>query len=389
MSGRRLSALIGAPSRFAPRLPSRLAVSLIFLALAAALPGPVLGQDTTAKANDPAQQFKPHLVALPIIYYTPETRLALGAGGVLHYRLGRDKGKTRPSSIWFLGVYTMNSQIQVQLRPEIYLPLNAFILNAVLKYDRFPQKFFGIGSDVPASAAEGFTPETLGLSLSLKRKIVSSLFGGIEYQVERTLMQKIEPGGALATGTILGSQGGVISGLGMSLTWDSRDNVIFPRRGVYFLLVADFYNSALGSDYHYSASRFDLRTFIPVRETHVLALQFCIRNTGGNPPFYELSMLGGASIMRGYYSGQYRDMALLAFQAEYRLPLYKRLSMAGFFGLGDVAPSLRTIKLNRLKYSIGGGIRYKIDPREGTNVRLDFAWGRHSTGFYMTVQEAF
>jgi outer membrane translocation and assembly module TamA len=115
-----------------------------------------------------------------------------------------------------------------------------------------------------------------------------------------------------------------------------------------------------------------------------------MRDLGGNPPFYQLAMLGGASMMRGNYGGQYRDKALLAVQAEYRLPVWKRFGAVGFVGLGNVGPSIREINLSRLKYSLGGGLRYRLDSKEGTNLRLDFAWGsKASTGFYLTVQEAF
>jgi outer membrane protein assembly factor BamA len=381
-----MSARIGDVPRFAPRLPARVVVSFLILALVSAAAGRALDEKAAAK---PAQKFKPRLLVLPIIYYTPETRLAIGAGGVLNYRLGRDKENTRPSSIWFLGVYTMDKQIKLGLKPEIYMPHNSFILSANLEYEWFPQTFYGIGNDAPASAAESYTPETKGVQFSIKRKIFRSVFGGIQYQIKKTIIQKFKPGGLLASGDIPGSAGGVTSSLGLNFTWDDRDNVLFPRRGSYLQFVADFSSSPLGSDYHYSATRLDLRTYIPVRETDVLALQAFVRNMGGNPPFYELSLLGGAYLMRGTYTGQFREKALLAFQAEYRIHVWRRIGAAAFAGLGDVAPSLQDIKLNRLKYSLGAGLRFKLDTREGTNLRLDFAWGKHSTGFYMTVQEAF
>lgn len=390
MTGCRISTVMGGSSRTSARAPFRAAALLFAALLALAGPGLMSGQETTSKAGDhPARKYKPRLLMLPIIYYTPETRLAMGAGGVLNYRLGRDKENTRPSSLWILMVYTLNKQIQLGLKPEIYLSHNKFILSANLQYEWFPLTFYGIGNDVPASAAESYTPETKGIQFSVKRKIFGSVFGGIQYQLKKTIIQKVVPGGQLASGDIPGSAGGVTSGLGLSFTWDDRDNVLFPRRGSYFQFVADFYSGALGSDYQYTASRFDLRTYIPVRETDVVALQAFVRNMGGNPPFYELSMLGGAYLMRGTYTGQYRDKSLLAFQAEYRLHVWKRLGAAAFAGLGDVAPSLGEMKLNGLKFSLGGGLRFKLDTREGTNLRLDFAWGKHSTGFYMTVQEAF
>jgi len=389
MTGCRISTAMRESSRTSARARFRAAAILLAVVLALAGRGLTSDQETTAQAGDPAKKFKPRLLMLPIIYYTPETRLALGAGGVLNFRLGLDKENTRPSSLWILMVYTLNKQIQLGLKPEIYLPHNSFILSANLQYEWFPQTFYGIGNDVPASAGEYYTPETKGVQFSIKRKIFGSVFGGIQYQIKKTIIQKVEPGELLASGDVPGSAGGVTSGLGMNVTWDDRDNVLFPRRGSYLQFVADFYSDALGSDYHYTASRFDLRTYIPVRETDVVALQVFVRNMGGNPPFYELSMLGGTNLMRGTYTGQYRDKSLLAFQGEYRMHVWKRIGAAVFAGLGDVAPSLREIKLNRLKFSLGGGLRFKLDTREGTNLRLDFAWGKHSTGFYMTVQEAF
>ena len=145
----------------------------LLLLAAAVLAVPLAGQTSAAAkpAGKPPEQqaksFKPHAIFLPVIYYTPETRLALGAGGVLNYRLGLNKETTRPSSLWILFVYTLNSQIQASLRPEIYLPGNRYVVNATLKYELFPTRFYGVGNDVLPSAAETYTPESL-----IGRKVV-------------------------------------------------------------------------------------------------------------------------------------------------------------------------------------------------------------------------
>jgi hypothetical protein len=374
-----------------PRLLGRSAICvLVLLTTGVAIAQTTPPHETEKKeAKADRTTFKPHLLLLPVVSYTPETRLALGAGGILYYRLGQEKGKTRPSSLGLLMVYTMNNQIRLQLKPEIYLSKNAYRLNATLRFERFPTEFFGIGDDVPASAAEDYTPQTIGLQLSVKRKILGSVFAGVQYTFEKTSIRKVTPGGLLEQGPIPGSTGGVISGLGLSVNWDNRDNIFFPRRGSYLQFSADFFNPAFGSDYHFSTTSVDLRTYVPVFSTHVMAFQLLTRDIGGSPPFYALATLGGSSILRGNFGGQYRDKALLAVQAEYRLPVWRRFGAAAFVGLGNVGPALRDINLSRLKYSLGGGIRYRLDSKEGTNLRLDFAWGKARTGFYATVQEAF
>ncbi len=365
----------------------------LVLALLAGLASPALADPTgppAAKAPDPAAATKPHIIVLPIIYYSPETRLAFGAGALMNYRLGGDKKNTRPSSVGLLAIYTLNKQVQLSLRPEVYLPGNTFMLGAELGYELYPQDFYGIGNDTSDANVESYTPETLDFKFLVKRKIFGSIFVGVNYQVEKTIIRKVKPDGMLASGTIPGSQGGIISGFGFSLSWDDRDNVFFPRRGYYVQLGADFYSDAFGSDYSYTAARLDFRTYLSLFERHVLALRFYLRSMGGGTaPFYQLSTLGGSTMLRGVYAGKFRDQAQLTVLGEYRFPVWKRLSAAGFTGIGNVATSVNGLLHNALRVSAGAGVRFRVDTREGTNVRLDYAWCSGSTGLYMTIQEAF
>ena len=342
-----------------------------------------------AKKEAEKKKWAPHFILVPDLYYRPETRLAVGIGGFANYRLGKDKENTRPSTIGLTALYTMNKQMRISLRPEIYLGGNSYILSGALNYSIFPTKFYGIGNNVPEAQAEMYTPTTLGFLLSVRRKFFQNVFAGLQYQFKRTVIEKVEPGGMLSSGTITGSQGGIISGLGLVLSWDNRDNIIFPRRGRYFQLTADVFGRYIGSDFNYAAFRLDLRTYIPMFEKHVLALQVFMRAVSGDAPFYDLSNLGGAWMMRGTFNGRYSDKSLLAAQAEFRLHVWKRLSAVSFAGLGDVSPNLTSFTFNPFKYSLGGGLRYRIDSREGTNVRIDYAWGRGSTGLYITLLEAF
>lgn len=356
------------------------------------LPGQTApNQNAEKTADKPAKpkSWKPHVIFVPDFYYRPETRLALGAGGFANYRFGKDKEHTRPSTIGLTFVYTMNNQMRISLRPEVYLPRNSFILNAVINYSIFPTVFYGIGNNTPASLAESYTPDTFSFQLAGRRKFVENFFAGIQYQFKRTVIEKVSPAGLLSAGTIPGSRGGIVSGFGTTLTYDNRDNIIFPRRGNFFQLTTDFCGRFVGSDFNYTAVRLDVRLYAPVMEKHVLAFQLLFRTVAGTAPFYDLSNLGGAWIMRGISSGRYVDKSLLAFQTEYRLHIWKWLSAAGFAGVGDVAPSLTSFTFNPFKYSVGGGLRFRIDSREGTNVRVDYAWARGSSGLYVTLLEAF
>jgi hemolysin activation/secretion protein len=123
---------------------------------------------------------------------------------------------------------------------------------------------------------------------------------------------------------------------------------------------------------------------------HILAMELFANFVRGDAPIKELAELGGPRIMRGYYRGRFRDNYVTAFQAEYRMPVYKRIGIVAFAGLGKVYnPS--ELNLDGLHYSYGGGLRYKINKREKLNLRIDYARGDpHYLGyFYLGFAESF
>jgi len=46
-------------------------------------------------------------------------------------------------------------------------------------------------------------------------------------------------------------------------------------------------------------------------------------------------------------------------------------------------------ELGNFKYSVGCGIRYLFSREEGLNLRLDFGFAEGTSGFYITLGEAF
>jgi len=333
--------------------------------------------------------FKAHLIAIPFIYYSPETKLAFGGGGILNFRAGRNKEQTRASTIWAFGTYTLAKQFQVVVKPEIYFERNRFFLSGNLRYERTPQIFFGVGNNLPSTAEESYTPRIMTVQVGVKKKFLGHLFAGVQYDFEQMTMEKVEPDGILGSGSITGSRGGLLSGFGVSLDWDTRDGVLYPRKGVFFQLAADTCGAMTGSDFTFTSLKLDCREYFLVAPDQVLALQAYFRSNSGQVPFHKLALLGGESLMRGYYKGRFRDKAILAVQAEYRVMVTKRIGVVGFAGLADVFPTFSEFNLKTIKYSVGTGVRYMVNKREGTTLRMDMAWGRASFGLYFTAQEAF
>jgi outer membrane protein assembly factor BamA len=363
--------------------------ALLAIALVVALTLPDPGRSAPADPPTESDPYKARLIGVPFIYYSPETKLAFGGGGVLNFRAGRHKEEIRTSSVWAYASYNQARQFSVLVKPEIYLKGNSVYLHGNIRYERAPQLFYGVGNDMPAGAEESFTPRTLTVQLGAKRRLIGSLFAGLQYDFENLVMEKVEPGGILDTAGITGSGGGMFSGFGLSLDWDTRDAVLFPRKGLLAQLNADAYGSMAGSDASYTCLKIDVRKYVAVGTDRVLALQLYLHSTGGDVPFQRLALLGGESLLRGYYKGRFRDKGLVAIQAEYRILVTKRIGIAGFAGLADIFPGFREFRVEKLKYSLGSGLRYIVNKRDGTALRLDMAWGQACFGLYLTAKEAF
>ncbi|MHB8096013.1 MAG: BamA/TamA family outer membrane protein [Candidatus Aminicenantales bacterium] len=319
---------------------------------------------------------KDRIVVLPVAFYTPETKIAGGVAGILTFHRADEGVLSRPSFLSLYAVYTQMSQFTTKWEPTIYLNSEKILITGKLSAEKYPDRFWGIGNEAPDAAEEKYTPQTTSIEFSLQRRLIP--------RIVRTV-----PGGALSGSSIGGSAGGLTTGVGFIVNWDNRDSMFFPTRGEYFQVTMGFNRKTFGGDFDYTTLKVNLRRYFPVFGRHVLALQGVVQTASGLPPFYKYPSIGGDSMMRGYFSGRYRDKLLTAVQAEYRLPVFGRIGFAGFAGLGQVAPGLRDLRWGGFKPSLGLGLRFKVVPEEGTNIRLDFAFGKNTTGLYITANEAF
>jgi outer membrane protein assembly factor BamA len=123
--------------------------------------------------------------------------------------------------------------------------------------------------------------------------------------------------------------------------YDNRHNVLNVRRGFFSELAYLNYNKRWGSAFNFHYVTFDSRLYRPLGK-QVLALQLAGNFTTGDVPFNQLALIGGETIMRGYYLGRYRDRSYLATQAEYRwlpFPFSRRFGGVVFGAVGSVAPT--------------------------------------------------
>jgi outer membrane translocation and assembly module TamA len=179
----------------------------------------------------------------------------------------------------------------------------------------------------------------------------------------------------------------------MGLVYDNRKNVMNVREGLFAELAFLSYSPSLGSTNSFRSTQFDLRYFRKgINPGDVLALQGSALLNKGDAPFNQMAMMGGESMMRGYYLGRFRDKNMLATQAEYRfLPFVfsKRWGAAAFVSGATVAPTAKNLLSSQFKMAGGIGARYLIFKSKDIFVRFDVAFTREGNGYYFYIGEAF
>lgn len=330
------------------------------------------------------------LVLFPVIVASPEYIFGGGVAGTYFFKLWHDS-TTRTSNLKNVTFYTVRHQLVFANQGTIYFPHEKYIFHFIASYSHFPDRFWGLGNDTPTTNEEAYEISQYNIHPELLRKVVSDFYLGISYEYQNVFnFQYKETGSLFEKENITGRHGGQISGLGLLFTWDSRDNAFSPSRGFFVQYSSTHYQDYLGSDFNFSLRNLDVRKYFSLKKNRVLAFQFNLVSTVGNTPIRDLATMGSNSYMRGYYDGRYTDYHMVAFQGEFRFPVYKKWGLTTFAGLGRVGDHLKDVfTFQDLKPSVGIGIRYALRPAEKLNLRVDYGVGRQSQGSYINIGEAF
>ncbi|HEX3935558.1 MAG TPA: BamA/TamA family outer membrane protein [Puia sp.] len=331
-----------------------------------------------------------HVLVLPIIARSIETGWSFGLASASTFHLYKRDTTIRTSNAQAIALYTTRQQFVAALNGSIYFPGERWIINEQFSYSSFPDDFWGLGKRAPDNDEESYSFKQYYIYLHPQFKIGKHLFLGTVFEFQRVFDVEYTTGGLFDQENVLGRYGYQIAGLGLSLTYDTRNNAFWPDKGSMFQFWFDHFSPALGSDYQYTNYVIDLRRFIRLYKQQVLALQVYGSFNQGEVPLRSLAFLGGANSMRGYYAGRYRDKNAGILQAEYRIPLWWRIGAVGFADMGNVGPDVKDVNLQHFKYSYGGGLRIALNQAEKLNLRLDYGLAKgHSQGFYLQLGEAF
>ncbi len=340
------------------------------------------GKDTD---KDGHKHKKLEVKAVPVLAYAPETGFLIGIGALTPFKCSNDS-ITKHSLIAAFVAYSEYKQYYYYMPFQLYTKNNNYYLEGEADYYKYSYYYWGIGEN--RVAKELYNVSYPKIFLNAFRKIAPNFYMGLDYYYEQDKMGATKLGGSLAADTVPGSAGGTISGGGVDLLYDTRDNIFFPKHGWFIKGVSYFNYTQLGSTYNFGRVVTDVSWYHLLAKPVVLALTQHNQFDWGTPPFNQLALIGGSKQIRGYYQGYYRDDALSYVQGETRINLIGRIGFVAFGTMAFYGNYHTFPESPKPVFAEGIGLRYNYEKKEHINLRADLGYGT-TVEYYLTIQEAF
>ena len=362
-------------------------------------------------------------MGIPVVNYSPESTWEFGAAAQGYFRMPNQE---RTSIVQIDGTYSLNKQWYINTQGTLYFGRknhttqpyttlhhttpHSWQLQFRAGYSDRPSTYYGPYHD-SHFANEGNTG-------------IGMLRQGTPYQMQRGYLNVQAPiylGRHFAIGPmtdVLIAQFAIEDlyttvnplvqiGLGAVVQYDTRDNVFYPTRGIFFKAsaVAAWTNKIDIPEGQQAAINgllaADLRQYIALPHDLVIAWQLKTQLMLSEYDISHITMypmlprLGGQDGLRGVNSDMFRDDIMMAFQAELRIPIWSIFRATVFAGIGDVY-DYHNWHWEVPKVGYGLGLRAAINKAK-VNIRFDVArsnvdprWNNiNAYSFYLTATEAF
>ncbi len=350
---------------------------------------------------------------LPVVGYGPAVGFVFG-GGISFSSLLGDAQNTHISSALLNASVTTKEQFYMNLRTNIYLPNDKWIMQGDFRIMFYAQPTYGLGIQKNEfDSGQNMRFNYFRFYEKAYRNVAKYFYVGMGVQLDKHFKIRDEqldldlPGlrvtdhytYSLAKG--FNPEKYTTLGLSLDFLYDSRDNSINCYKGAYAQLSYRQNLSFLGSSQTSSSLFYDLRKYFALghraADKSILAFwtwgQF---NTSGNIPYLALPSIGWDTYNRsgrGYVQGRLRGGNMMYLETEYRFPL----TANGFLGAvvfvnGTTASSNMQQQplFNSTAIGYGAGFRVKMDKRSRTSIGVDLGMENWNTRrIYFNLQECF
>lgn len=344
-------------------------------------------KDTTRRAS---------FLPIPALGYGQETGFQFGVGAIYSFYLDKADTLNRSTNISGSVTYSTKGTYNLSLKGDAWTKKNQYHIITEIRFREMPFNFYGLGNDTWERNADKLVQRQFKVLLQAEKMLIRNLYTGVSLGYENYGYTDRAAGGIFSIENLTGKNGGSVGFLGISQSMDTRNSNNYPTKGFFgrvtFQIAPQLQRT---NQFSGSQTKVDLRGFLPTSAKVVIGLHGYYHGLHGkNLPFYLLPQLGNDELMRGYYTGRFRDENLIATQAEIRYRYNNRFGAVLFGGLGAVY-GRKTLANTAFKPNYGAGLRYFFDPAKGLSVRVDYGIGekrqgeKRQTGLYISLAEAF
>jgi outer membrane protein assembly factor BamA len=323
----------------------------------------------------PSIKKKKNLAVIPILSYNRSYGVT---GGVMaNYFMDLNKKDTiSPASVsGFTIGYTQNRSWAAIVMQRLFLKEDKIRLVWAAGSGKINFQYY----ELAAESFVDYHTATRFVFVSGSYQVMKHFFAGLQFQNSRST--------TTFSNTAIPSQYVSINRVGLPLSYDTRNNVYTPTKGL--LLNSVFTSNAkwLGNDIAFGTVSLAANYYKPLSERAVLASRIYFYAGLGNVPFIGQKAIGGKDI-RGYTQGEFRSDKIASLQSEYRYAVNKKIGVVGFAGIGTAFRN-DSIPGSGLLPGAGVGFRYKVIPQRNINAGIDIAAGKRDWGIYFRITEAF
>lgn len=332
--------------------------------------------------EDINKQFDMSFIGGP--YYASETKFGVGLVASGLYRTDMTDTDLSPSNVAIYSNFSTSGFYGIGVRNNTIFPRGEYRIDGDVGFSSLPTRYYGIGYN--AGKQKGYSKYTLRdiyINGNFMKRFANNVYAGLAVSFQRLKAKDFKDLSYLENDYMRTTA----MGLGTVISYDSRDFIPNPSRGLYLKAEHVYYSRNLGSTTSFDRTEIAFRYYHPAWKDATLAFDFQgIFNTG-NVPWNMLALMGNTNRMRGYYEGRYRDKKLLQGQVELRQKITGRHGAAVWAGAGNVFPRMSSLKGSQTLPNFGLGYRWEFKKR--VNVRLDYGFGRSQSSFYFNINEAF
>ncbi|HWY33198.1 MAG TPA: BamA/TamA family outer membrane protein, partial [Nitrosopumilaceae archaeon] len=322
-------------------------------------PADTVKTDTLKKIKHKSKSY-----AVPIIFFSPETKWAIGGAGNFAMNLHHPSKTGRLSNVQFAFNYSQLKQSLIAIPFQLWFYGDKYNIYGETNLYNYNFLYFGIGNHQDKNYQETYELYFPRIRLNLLHRMANNLFGGLRYGLDDFHMINLQQNGQLNSGTVTGGKGGRTSGIGLVAKYDNRDKLFYPGKGYLVELFVQNDSKYSGSNFNFTKYSLDASTYLTLAKNHIMAFNAFTSIIGGEAPFFGMSLLGGPKRMRGFYEGRYRDNNAWVLQAEYRVLIYKRFGAVVFSGIGSVSDNMKDYINPYVRLTYGAGARYIFDPAQ-------------------------